>query len=431
MRTFSSTSKLAILVGSAFMLTTQFGRLAQEDSSVGGRLHSLTNSWSPFKFSPSPRDLTRGHWEPSDERRAEAGLWRTSDCRVDYSDGAEKHDLRKENQQRLERVSAWAWVPDDGQPVVEWVIQDFVERMIQSRYGLLMIGDSLSEGTWESLRRLLTHPGGGDNGLIQPFKLKHVHSGGSYVNQTTYHIDPKHPMYFRLKAKYPHIPESRFDEPIVRGIRTDVIYTNAELASVLREVGFNGTVPDKFRSQGDWRQVLQDLAKAPTWRGELPGFVMINTGAHWSSDRTGASDEEILKTYSRMVTMVRDTINAASKTLPMRAFYRSVSPAHPGCQNHDKPVQSGDPITHPAPGPLSHHLFSKYNDVARGIIPPLSQSDLNHISFYDIWDMSVLRADAHSGYMGHATFDCLHWCSPSVMEWWLRLLWSHIVELGW
>ncbi|KAG8891209.1 hypothetical protein FRB99_003786, partial [Tulasnella sp. 403] len=61
--------------------------------------------WSPFKATPttpSTRNLVAGHWEQYTPLVDEVMLWKSNNCRIDWSDGWDKHDVQKEMDARAE-----------------------------------------------------------------------------------------------------------------------------------------------------------------------------------------------------------------------------------------------------------------------------------------------------------------------------------------
>ncbi|KAG8897524.1 hypothetical protein FRB99_008110 [Tulasnella sp. 403] len=390
-------------------------------------------AWSTFKFSPSMpfRDLANGNWQPSDERRKDADIYRTRDCRVDYSDGAENHDLGKENQQRLSDVNAWEWVPQDGLPLIEWDPKAFIERAIQNRFGVMIVGDSLSANTWIAWSRLITPPHAKGVPLVRQELVYDVVETKRFPNETNHYLSPQHPFYNELRQKYPHIPEERFKRPIIHGIRNDMITVGkAEMAQLVHDAGYNKTIRPLPRLSADWRSKFDEYVEYGGWKGELPGIVIINTGAHWNQEYTGIPEEYLFRSYVRLVELARDALSRYSQVMPMRSFWRSMSPAHAGCKDLKHPVHLGDPATLPVKHRASWHMFADYNKIATEILPPMSQSTLKQLTYWDIWNMSLMRPDAHVGY-SPGTIDCVHWCSPSVPEWWVRTLWHTIVEHKW
>ncbi|KAG8907472.1 hypothetical protein FRB99_004048 [Tulasnella sp. 403] len=422
---------LFLAIASFILVSTFYGY--HHTSTLVSRLPDF--AWSRFQkpsAPPPPRDLRAGKWAPSEMRREDAALWGTTDCSVNYSDGKEKHDVPKESAERLSNVSAWTWVPDDGLPVLEWEAERFVERLVQSRVGMIIAGDSISENTWEALHHLISPPLKPGPPLVLRRRFSDRYKAKGYLNETRLYLHNLHPLYTQLKAKYPNIPAERFDQPIVTGIRSDTILTDPEIEKLMRQTGYEKQVRAMWRSQGDWRRKLDEYAVAEGWEGEQVGILLINTGVHWNEYYMSVPNEYLLKAYPLILDILRTKITTISQTLPLRSFFRSMAPGHEKCETFHTPATLGEPITQPIQNTRSWHIFPQYNDIARNAFP-YYLDNVNHtagLQFWDIWNMSVVRPDAHLGWTGTA-FDCIHWCSPSVPEWWLRTLWYTFVEQNW
>ncbi|KAG8887878.1 hypothetical protein FRB99_004197, partial [Tulasnella sp. 403] len=199
---------------------------------------SLSSHW-PFSDTksnvPPIRDLTKGHWEPYSPPAYEAELWTDNNCRIDWSDGEDKHDIPKEMKQRAGAVNGWQWVVEEGPPIRTWNATAFIERMVQNRFGMLVIGDSLSNQMLVALGKMLGPPNGQGVALtgVRMHTDRWLDKG--YVNRTDIFINPHHPAYKLLQQQYPYIPSERFREPIAIGIRTDILLTDDELRLVMHE----------------------------------------------------------------------------------------------------------------------------------------------------------------------------------------------------
>ncbi|KAG8902060.1 hypothetical protein FRB99_004851 [Tulasnella sp. 403] len=383
---------------------------------------------------PPTRDLAAGHWAPYSPPAYEVELWTDNNCRIDWSDGEDKHDIPKEMKQRADAVNGWEWVFEDGVSVQTWNATAFVERMVQNRFGMLVIGDSLSNQMLAALGKMLGSPNG--QGVALTGMRMHTDRwlDKGYVNRTDIFINPHHPAYKLLQQQYPHIPPERFREPIAIGIRTDILLTDDELSIVMHEVGYDSPIREHFRSQGNWRGMLQHFTKVGGWEGEHPGIAIINTGAHWNPGyMKPAKGEHLILAYSKALKIVTDEMQRFSEKMPMRVFYRAVSPGHEGCKEYHAPLSAADPITQlveARTNAFGWELFPRYNDLARKSFSLFYEGGSDGISYWGIWNMSVVRPDAHIGFSGKF-WDCMHWCSPSVPEWWIKTLWHAIVEQRW
>lgn len=85
---------------------------------------------------PHRHEVSDGFWVLSEEHRNDTIHWNHStkghDCKVPSK-------LIK-NGLRVEDVDGWEWVLQDGTGLVEWDIERFVVRSLQSRVGFVFVG---------------------------------------------------------------------------------------------------------------------------------------------------------------------------------------------------------------------------------------------------------------------------------------------------
>ena len=104
--------------------------------------------------------------------------------------------------------------------------------------------------------------------------------------------------------------------------------------------------------------------------------------------------------------MFKTKINSVGKTLPGRVIFRATSPGHPDCQHIRSPRSNATTATERHF--FGWHLFQQYNTMARNAFAT-SKVGERPISFWDIWDMSIQRPDAHLAWNKEAkNYDCLH-----------------------
>ncbi|KAG8908128.1 hypothetical protein FRB99_000156 [Tulasnella sp. 403] len=366
---------------------------------------------------PPPRNLSEGHWEPYKPLVDEVELWGESNCRIDTSDGKDRHDIPKETKARVTAMNNWQWVIDDGLSLSNWTSTAFIERVIQNRFGMLIIGDSLSGQMMVALQTMLSPPKAPGQPLILTTRGHDVYMDKRYPNITEAWFNKKHPLYRQLQEKYPQVPRERFDQPLVTCVRTDIMITDPELDQIMHDIGNETPVQKFFRSQGDWRAVLNKYANHPGWEGELPGLVITNTGAHWNSVYMAPTKlDDLAAAYDKMLDLVSDSLTHFAQRMPFRVLFRSISPPHTDCGKYNSPVAPSDPATVLPEDWRGWQIFSRYNDMARTKYAPNYDAALSgRPAYWDIWTMSVVRPDAHVGYNGPG-WDCVHWCSPSVLE---------------
>ncbi|KAG8905646.1 hypothetical protein FRB99_008487 [Tulasnella sp. 403] len=332
--------------------------------------------------------------------------------------------------QRAYAVNGWKWVIEDGLPIQTWNATAFVERMVQNRFGMLVIGgastatvnvrgrhsktgisDSLSDQMFVALRKLLSPPKAQGVPLTVMQQHTDVWLDRGYTNRTDVLINPKHPVYQHLQQLYPNVPPERFREPIAIGVWTDILLTDTEVGLVMHEVGYDAPIKKNFRTQGNWRSILQNLTELGGWDGERPGITIINVGAHWNPGYMfPAKGTHLIAAYSKLLKIVTDEMENFLEKLPMRVFYRAVSPGHEGCEGYHTPVSATDQITRPVEvrtNSYGWHLFPRYNDLARKSFSSFYAGGLDGIAYWDIWNMSAVRPDAHVGY-SVTNWDCMH-----------------------
>jgi hypothetical protein len=111
--------------------------------------------------------------------------------------------------------------------------------------------------------------------------------GFGYVNFTTDRqvhyrnltLNPTQEVYQRLRLRddLAHIPEERWQQPIVRFFRCDMLVLFSELEEVVAASGAK-TSKEQLkkipRILSDWREALRLYQNEPGWKGEKPGPVM-------------------------------------------------------------------------------------------------------------------------------------------------------------
>ena len=132
---------------------------------------------------------------------------------------------------------------------------------------------------------------------------------------------------------------------------------------------------------------------------------------------------------------VYDSFLSFPSDLPLRVMYRSTMPGHENCHKYHYPVTYFDQVAQDPTGERNRtyhwHWFPEYNEFARELwgSGALSLGDLSNrgeevlergvsstterepstviTEYWDIWNMSATRPDAHIAWNGHFV-DCLH-----------------------
>lgn len=99
--------------------------------------------------------------------------------------------------------------------------------------------------------------------------------------------------------------------------------------------------------------------------------------------------------------------------LPLDVYFRSTLPGHKNCINYTEPVSPSDPIAVDPTGERGNtfrwHLFPEYNRLARDAFNGRKNEEGNvQLNYFDVWEMSATRPDAHVGSLAGNTNDCLH-----------------------
>jgi len=114
-------------------------------------------------------------------------------------------------------------------------------------------------------------------------------------------------------------------------------------------------------------------------------------------------------------------------------FFRSTSPGHDNClpRNRDFDWKKGTRIS-PLRNFAEYHIksghrhdwdkFEGYNNYTKHLLLKRNRMGLQPvINYLDIYNMTVLRSDAHT-----APADCLHFQSPGPVDWWNHLLYTYL-----
>lgn len=429
----TSARRLTLVLG-ALLLVGVLSFLYVKPAKLASLYNLVPSSESQEKpSSPKYRDSTLGSWIPSPARASDADVWGMPlTCSPDFSPaagGPDGRDKEAEAQERGRHVASWEWVLQDGKPPIPWDTEAFIERALKSRGGFVFIGDSVMVQMLTGLAHFIgQHAGDWPRTVVEEVLLE---DNGIFVTTSYVTLHPENQLFAKLLAKpsLAGVPRSRFSRPVITSYRSDDLITQKELNATFLMAGLEEPVNmNNHRAMGEWRQGLKNYSMEESWEGELDTIVFANTGPHWSpAHMWPAKDRVLLKAYQIMLDKVYDFF--VNSPLPTLTFFRATSPAHQHCNNHSAPITlTSSAAINPAPEEhlFGWHLFPEYNRMARELF---GSSKHNNTRYFDIWPLSVVRPDAHIGWHNN-DFDCLHWCSPSVTEWWVRILWHTIVEEG-
>ena len=134
--------------------------------------------------------------------------------------------------------------------------------------------------------------------LISDFTLD---SGGS-VNKTFATLFDHNDFVKQLMVELPHVPRERFNRPIITYLPSDHLVSNLELFALMKRLGVKETLKHEMRSDADWAGLLDAYDKEGGWEGELPGYIIVNTGAHFSPAQIHPStDGQLQEAYKATV----------------------------------------------------------------------------------------------------------------------------------
>lgn len=136
-----------------------------------------------------------------------------------------------------------------------------------------------------------------------------------YCNFT---LTANHPLRRQLESlpELAHIPRWRFDEPIARFWRSDLLLTLPETRAIFENLeldwegradGVEVDLDTWWRTLSPWHENFQYYAdNIPGWEGELPSLVLLSTGPHWEVARFAPLLEAHLwEAYAKMVSSIR------------------------------------------------------------------------------------------------------------------------------
>ncbi|KZT55837.1 hypothetical protein CALCODRAFT_484482 [Calocera cornea HHB12733] len=402
--------------------------------------HEAEEPMLPFPLPKPPPSaaharLGQGRWHPLpvpdratlDGRWGPHGHYCLPSWREEF-DTLTQDEKNQAGEERLLACAGWEWEPVQG-ALREWDVAAFAERLLNSERGLLIVGDSLTGQMADVLFSMLIMPLPNMDNPFQAFSPTVHYSEGSHVvlDHMSITLNHGHPLYHELRSRLPHVPASRFDEPIVDYMRSDLLFSYDELDPIFERVGFHHAPYEytPFASQFPWQSHLPNATAR--WEGEQDSILILNTGAHWSPARWATNAEEYTKGYLGVALALLPKLLATPK---LHLVYRSIASAHTKCYRHSTPVfpgkvvDTGDEETDWgwAHFPSLDRIWTEELDRAapEGVSPGGGRVD-----YLNVREMTAQRPEDHLlGQDGKG--DCLHWCGPTVPGTWVKMLW-HIM----
>ncbi|KAM0791788.1 hypothetical protein ACM66B_004051 [Microbotryomycetes sp. NB124-2] len=378
-------------------------------------------------------DITQGSWVPPSHP------WTMADVKLKHGMTA-LGNAGKLGQHRLVQVNAFEWMPDTpSRKLHQWNTFEFLKRTFNSEAGLLLVGDSVSMQSYETLSGLLhlvppefaNLSEAARNSWFTTSQAKDSHKNVRYEIR----LKNDSSVLALLEQALPEVPRERFSKPFATAIRHDTLLDTDVIAKLAQQTGLEPEFKD-WLSHDRWQDALPK-AMTDTWRGQQNSILLLNTGAHWSRICFGVPERDnVLKLSS----LVAQALVSDLATRPMLdIIYRSTSPGHPNCEKAFTPVYPA-PVDVFQDHPLHNTTkdndwnwkqFEDVNEIWKRHFDQVwlekkgSTALTNRFAYLDVTEMSGQRPDAHKG-----NGDCLHWTLPGVPNYWIRMVWHVMQEWG-
>ncbi|KAE9409504.1 hypothetical protein BT96DRAFT_848115 [Gymnopus androsaceus JB14] len=349
--------------------------------------------------------------------------------------------------QRLVDMLNWEWLPDRGR-LLDYDPIDFIVRMLKSPGGVIFVGDSITRQHWHAFYVRFLH-----HNITFHLNPTHLPLAGA-PNADQFVLKNTSSMYKILQEKA-GVPDSRMERPFFTILEDHMSLDEADIRAITNmEPDYEWT--HKFRRVDGWEDHIKWLSTPR--EGEEDSvtedtLVLINAGAHWSRAelpmlRAPKEVEEkalLTDAYSRMIDLVTTRLSPLERT---SIYYRSTAPGHPNCEDHSAPYKDMDDARFKEQD-LVHRLqeqvdgfgaklgrsrwdwdeFKHHNEMWNRTIHSVmekrpAESKGAKWYYFDIWDLSLQRPEAHL----EPGKDCLHWCLPTIYDDWTKLFY-HRVQL--
>lgn len=159
---------------------------------------------------------------------------------------------------------------------------------------------------------------------------------------------------------------------------------------------------------------VADYLNLSAQAGASPEIVLLNRGLHFSGDHEFLSD-------------VSATFQSMGRQHPQAlVLWRSMTPPHPFCMEHTRPIPSPQPWAQldEAPKGRDYHysaLLTRQVPMLRNLI---ENDTWPGVIYLDITSPMALRPDVHG-----SPKDCVHYARPRYHNIWTRLLYNILVEI--
>ncbi|KAJ3902077.1 hypothetical protein F5879DRAFT_269842 [Lentinula edodes] len=397
-----------------------------------------------------------GKWVPrkesftslQDVQTVYSNLWHPvwDGCGVwDPSGKLEGEEKKKLEGQRLVDTLNWEWTPGRG-ILLDYDPVDFVVRMLKSPGGLVLVGDSISRQHWHAMYYTFRHMN-----ITFDSNPKHLPLAG--VANVEQFVLSKTSAMTKILQEKSGVPKSRMERPFFTLLEDHMGLGESDIRAITNAKP-NYKWYHKFRRVEGWEDHLKWLAVPREGEEETvteDTLVILNAGAHWSRHELGmlraptdAQEQVLLEdTYPRMIDLVTSRLSPIERT---SIYYRSTSPGHPQCEDHSTPYKDmadarrkeqnlvqrlketvSTPDDKKQRSRWDWDLFKPHNELWNRTIQVMNErrpadSKGAKWHYFDVWDVSMQRPDAHLD----PGKDCLHWCLPSMLDDWTRLFYHRV-----
>ncbi|KAI5831451.1 hypothetical protein K523DRAFT_237519 [Schizophyllum commune Tattone D] len=343
--------------------------------------------------------------------------------------------------QRIVDLLNWEWQPDRGK-LLDTNFEDFMVRLLRSPGGLVMIGDSITRQHHVALTYMVRQLN--LTFILNPDWIEYTDV--NHVHQFVLHPSAQATALMEKAG----VPPSRLKRPFLTLIQNHLSLSEADVRMVTH-ADPNYVWKHAQARVDDWDKIVKHLATPVPGEDDTvteDTVVLFNSGAHWSRGVLYLIPQSTLEEEHRILTeayrkMARIHIERLRSVPRAKIFFRSTSPGHPSCQRLTRPypniVQAETAEADPSKRLMvtgknkeerftfarwDWDQFAPHNEIFHEEIArenarqsaPRGRPPRWH--YLDVYNIALQRPDAH----WEPGKDCLHWCTPVVVDEWTRQL---------